>query len=358
MSNKKLNYVKQSKIESLLKKTDYLLMLGARGNGKSYSAKNLIIKKCIETGKEMIYLRRYDLDCKDSVCVSYFGDCPVESMTDGEYTCIDVFRKGIFLANINPDTGKIERGRRIGYCHALSNQEHYKSLAFPNVDFIIYEEVVSFDGRYLYNECNKLQQYISTIFRSRDNGKCILIGNTISRLCPYYREWDLHIERLEIGKTQLYTYHNENGNDTRILVYMTEPLNYNSGMFFGNASKNITAGAYEVNEQPHLPKSIIKYKILYTLVVEYDNFKFLCQLLQDKEDSNKVTWYVQPKTSDIQKGTRIVSNKFYIDPLVTNDFTPLTMSERKVFNMFDDGKVCFSDNLTGTEFNNILKNFM
>lgn len=359
MSNKRIKYpVQQSKVKKLVASCDWLLLLGARANGKSYSAKNFIIKECIDKGKEFIYLRRYDLDIKDSVCVSYFGDCPVETMTNGEYSCIDVYRKGIYLANIDPDTHKIIRGEKIGYCHALSGAEHYKSLAFPNVEFIDFEEFVSFDGRYLFNELSKLQQYASSIFRNR-KGKILMIGNTISRLCPYYRELNLDIEGAPLGTIKHYIYHNDNGEDTKLTAWLTEPLNYNSGMFFGLSSNNITKGAYEVQEQPHLPKSIVKYKVLYTLVMEYNNFKFLCQLLQDKDECNNVCWYVQPKTSEIKEGTRVISNKFSPDPLYTTNFRQaINENEARVLRMFNDDKVCFSDNLTGTEFKNILKNLM
>ena len=357
MSNKKLNYVKESNIEKILKSCDWLMMLGERSNGKSYAAKNLIIRKCIESGKEFIYLRRYDLDVKDSLCVNYFGDSPVEAITDGEYHCIDVYRKNIWLANIGDD-GKATRGKKIGYCHALSASEHYKSLAFPDVDYIIFEELVSMDGRYLYNETQKIQQYTSTIFRNR-KGKVILIGNTISRICPYYRDWDLKVAKQKLGSVENYVFHNDNGEDTKMSVYLTDSLNYNSGMFFGLAAKNITKGAYEVQEQAHLPKSYLKYNNLYTIVLEYNEFKFLCELLQDKEESNNIFWYVQPKTTDVKSGTRVISNKFSPDPYYSLSLRrPINANEKQVFDMFNKGKVCFSDNLTGTEFNNIISHMM
>lgn len=354
MANKKLQYVKSSTIDNVLKDCDYLLLLGERSNGKSYASKNLIIKKCIDTGEEFIYLRRYDLDCKDSLCVSYFGDCPVEAMTDGEYTCIDVYRKGIYLANVDEESGKIKRGKRLGYCHALSGAEHYKSLAFPKVNYIIYEEIVSQDGRYLYNEPSKLMQYISTIYRNR-KGKAILIGNTISRICPYYRDWDLKVARQKLGSIESYTFHNDNGDDTRLSVYLTDTLNYNSGMFFGNPAKNITKGAYEVNNYPHLAKGINHYRIMYTVVIEYNEFKFLAKLLKDKE-TGEVFWFVEPKTSDIKDKTRVISNQFNPSPYYSTTFREyVNANERRVFSMFLSKKVCFADNLTGTEFNNILQ---
>lgn len=352
MANKKRQYVKQKDIKKYLSTCDFLLLLGERSNGKSYSSKNLIIKECYKNHKEFIYLRRYDLDVKDSLCVGYFGDCPIETMTGGEYTCIDVYRKGIYLANVD-ENGKVKRGQKIGYCHALSGAEHYKSLVFKDVNYIIYEEVVSQDGRYLFNEPSKLQQYVSTVFRHR-KGKVILIGNTISRICPYYNEWNLNVAKQSLGTAEDYVFHNDNGDDTRLTVYLTDSLNYNTGMFFGLPAKNITKGAYDVTEQPHLPKRLTQYKKLYNLVVEYNEFKFLCTLLQDKEEGS-VIWFVSPKTTEIQPGTRVISNKFYPNPLITSTFRkPLTEVEARIFNLFSIGKVCYSDNLTGTEWNNII----
>lgn len=354
--NKKLKYVQSKDIKKVLDGCDILLLLGERSNGKSYASKNLIIDSCVEDGDEFVYLRRYDLDVKDSLCVNYFNDVPTEVITDQEYSCIDVYRKGIWLANVNQSTNKVERGQQIGFCHALSAAEHYKSLAFPDVKYVIYEEFISQDGRYLYNEPNKLMHYISTIFRNH-KGKVILIGNTISRICPYYRDWDLKgVAKQKLGSVEYYTFHNDNGEDTRLAVYLTDSLNYNSGMFFGLSAKNITKGAYEVQEWPHIPKSIVKYKILYQVVVEYNEFKFLAQLLQDKEKANEVFWFVSPKTSEVQEKTRVISNQFSTDPLHSTGFNrPLNENERRVFDMFNKGKVCYSDNLTGTEFNNIIK---
>ena len=356
MANKKLKWLESAKVDKVLSLCDWLLLLGERSNGKSYASKNLLIKKCIDNDEELIYLRRYNLDVKDSLCVSYFGDCPVDIMTNGEYSCIDVYRKGIWLANIDEESGKVKRGKKIGYCHALSASEHYKSLAFPKVGYIIFEEVISIDGRYLFNEPNKLQQYVSTIFRNH-KGKVVLIGNTISRICPYYREWDLKgVAKQKLGSVEDYIFHNDNGEDTTLSVFLTDSLNYNSGMFFGLASKNITKGAYEVQKQPHLPKNVTQYKILYQLVFEYNEFRFLCQLLQDKEKSDNVFWYVQPKTSEIKENTRVISNKFSVNPLYSIGFNrPLNENERRVFEMFNRGKVCYSDNLTGTEFDNCMK---
>lgn len=362
MSNKKLKYVSRNKIKSLEKNHEYILLLGERSNGKSYAVKSHAVMRAIETGgeEEFIYLRRFELDTKDSLCVGYFADLDVYAMTNGMYDCIDVYRKNIYLCNMDPETGKISGRKRIGYVHALNLHERYKSIMFPKVERILYEEFISADGKYIYNEADTLEQYTSTIFRNNRKGHVFLIGNKISRICPYFRKWELKgILKQKLGTVDEYTYKNDNGDDTRLCVYMTDTLNYNSGMFFGNVAKQITQGGYEVLEQPHLPEPIGRYKKIYQCVVKHEDFYFLCSFLKHKTRSNVFTWYVEPKTKPyIKKGTRVISSDYSPSILWTASFNPLTKNEQFIFSFLDDKKVCFADNLTGTEFNNIINNYL
>ena len=357
MSNNHIKYLSKKKVRSMSNKCDYLMLLGERSGGKSYAVKSLCIEDAYKNHKLFIYLKRYDLEVKDSLCVSYFADMPVQEMTNGEYSCIDVFRKGIYLANTDPETGKVTRGQKIGICHALSGAEHYKSLAFPDVDAIIYEEFISMNGQYIYNESDALQQYVSSIYRNNRKGKVFLVGNTISRICPYYSDWNLETTKMKPGDTKSFTQENENGPDTVITVYITPSLNTNTGMFFGRASKNITQGAYATTPQPRLPDNIRNYNIIYRVVLHHDNLMFLMQLLQHKEEPDQITWYVCPKTTKIEKGTRVVSTKFSTDPYHTMLLEGITKQEQEIFKMLLAGRVCFCDDLTGTEFYNLLPKF-
>ena len=348
--NKHPKYLSKKKVKGI--KCDYLLLLGERSNGKSYCVKSICVEEAIQNHRMFIYLKRYDLEVKDSLCVSYFADLPVQEMTKGEYSCIDVFRKGIYLANIDEETGKVKRGQKIGICHALSGAEHYKSLQFPEVDNIIYEEIVSQNGQYLYNEPDALQQYVSTIFRNNRKGKVYLVGNTISRICPYYSAWELNVARMKQGAIEHYV----QPEGTDIAVFLTESLNVNTGMFFGHAAKNITKGAYAMDPQPGLPDDIRNYKVLYRVVLQHDNIMFLMSLLQHNE-SNDVTWYICPKTTKIEKDTRVISTQFSTNPYYTRLIEGINSKEQDIFKMLLSGRVCFSDDLTGTEFYNLLPKF-
>lgn len=359
MSNRKKPYLLSVKeLRQVEKDCDYLFLIGARGNGKSYCTKSHLLSQAfenIEDGKcfkQLAYIRRYDLDCKDSLLEPYFADMPIQEITNGKYSCISVFRKKIYFANLGLD-GKVKREICIGQCFSLSGAEHYKSLMFPNIYNIIFEEVISQDNTYLYKEVTvKFQQLISTILRNR-KGKVYLIGNTLSRICPYYGEFGLtNAENVPIGDYVDYTFEH-----TKIRVFHVKPTDYNSGMFWGNSAKNITDGEYITENQPHLSDEIIKYDILYTCVLKYDNFKYLLQFLKHKTTSEYV-WYVSPKTTDIQKNTRVIALEYNPDLYWTHGFLPFTAREKTIFDMLIKSKmVCFSDNLTGTEFNNIITNF-
>ena len=76
---------------------------------------------------------------------------------------------------------------------------------------------------------------------------------------------------------------------------------------------------------------------------------FLMELLQHKI-SGAVTWMVSPKNTKPQENTRIICNKFILDNYATQGFIPLSDGEKIAFNYLKNDKICYSDNLTGTEF--------
>ena len=356
MNRKKSNFFTIKQLRQLMQGCNYLFLIGERSNGKSYSVKHHCLDdafKHIEGNKctrEFAYIRRFERDCKDSVCEPYFADMPISTITDGRYDSISIYRKKIYFSNINEE-GKTVRGVCIGACFALSSAEHYKSLMYPNIYNVIYEEVISQNNDYLYREPFAFQQLISTILRDR-TGQVFLVGNTLSRMCPYYMEYGLrNVENLEQGKCNIYHI-----DKTTIKVYRCDSRGVNSGMFFGSSGKNITQGEYYTEEKPRLEKKIKEYDIKYTCVLKHETFTYLMQFLKDKD--NNYFWYVSPKTSDLFENTRVISHQYNSDPRWTDGFFPLSAGEQTAFDMLlKYNKVVYSDNLTGTEFEQILEEY-
>lgn len=357
MSTKKINYYSSKKIRDT--GANYLMILGQRANGKSYEVKRQCLTEAWENNTEFIYLRRWDMDIKQSQIENYFADAPIEAITHHEADCLYVYQKRIWFARTD-ENGKKIKIRVCGYAIALSQDEHYKSNIFPKVRNIIFEEFISMNY-YLPREPSRLQHLASTIFRNTP-GRVYLIGNTISRVCPYVAEWGLvNLSRQKQGTIEIYTYITEDiDEDTgepvtvKIAVEYAESLNHKNNMFFGLTGKNINSGTWETQAQPHLPKNPDKYTEMYRIVIEYDNFKFFCRFLTDSDGS--AFWYVEPKTSEIKKGTRTVSNRVHTEYWITQGFKPINDQERLAFNyMLRENKIFFSDNLTGTDFYNCLK---
>ena len=349
MSIKSKKYVQASVIKKI--NAQYIILLGGRNNGKSYAVDETCIDDAWNNNKHFAYIRRYDRDNRDTLNTEYFADKTelVKRITNNECNCITVYHKKIYFASQDMETGKIEKVRECGRCFSIAEGEHFKSLQFPNIYNIIFEEFVSESGTYLNNEVNRFQDVISSILRGRE-GHVYMIGNTISRICPYYSEWGLNksVKKAVIGSID---YYNFNDGKTQLALYFTAPLDYPASMFIGNYSKTIKGESFRQDTHPHLDKPYRKYTVLYTMVFMYspDNM-FLMEFLHDEESPNIYTWYVTPKTTPIQNGTRVVSPIFNMSALWTTKFIPISDSEKKIIDFLKIKKICSSDNLTGTEF--------
>ena len=341
-------------------KMSYLILLGQRSNGKSYAVKHLAVREAYKNRRLFIYLRRYKEDIADYLTEQYFQDLDVTGITDGKYNTISVYRKGIYVANLDEE-GNLSRGEKIGDVRALANAERYKSGAYKDYKYIIFEEFIT-DGTYIANEVEKLDSFISTILRQND-GCILLVGNTISRICPYYREYGLdHIRQQKQGTVDIYKKEvtgDEGTTYINIGVYLTGTIEGASKMFFRKSAGMINRGEWTTNDYPH--RKECDTEVVYRVVYIHDNNTFLCDLLSGYDNPLGMIWFIYPKTKNIKEGSRIISknvNDMYIKEgtLWTADFrSAITPQEQQAFKLLLDGYVCFSDNLTGTEFYQCMK---
>lgn len=350
MANKKIVHpVTVEKLEKI--NGDIIILNGGRNTGKSYSVKLLLLREAFkainEAGqcmKKFIYLRRFHDDTKDIFSQTYFDDINISLLTDGRFNSVIVFRHEIYFGNID-ENGKQTKDINIGRVCSMTKVITYKSQVFANYNYIVFEEFVS--DQYTVDEPNKLLNFISTVFRDR-KGVVYMIGNLVSRFNPYFREWEL---TGAMGQA-LDTIDSYKFSDVVIKVWRCpDGVNLNK-MAFGHAKKAIDGVEYESTVQPHLDIDREKAQLIYTVVLQHNELKYLMELLSV---DNNIIWYVSPKTTDIKKGTRVVTNKFTPDMITTNSFIGLNENEGCAFDLLRRNKVCFSDNLTGTEFKQIVK---
>lgn len=333
----------------------YNFLYGERSNGKSFWVKEYCVTSAYKKGELFVLLRRWQVDVKTSNIEAYFADCPISAITNGKYNTISVWAGNIYLANITDDS-KVIRGDIVGRTAYLSGGEHFKSQAFPNYKNIIYEEVTTKDS-YLQDEPNKLMDFVSTVAR-RNSIRVWLIGNTVSRICPYFHEWNLkNIPTQKQGTIDLYEIKTDEIDDcgnmviVKIAVEYCENSGNNSKMFFGNKSKMITSGAWETDIYNAMPKGL-KTTLIYEVMLCRMGFSFIIQLHVDNNNGG-VFVFIYPRTSK-RKIERVISDIFSTSPFHSEYMDKNIKAENDICRLIEKNKVVFSDALTKQDFFGII----
>lgn len=327
-----------------------LMVYGQNCSGKSYQAKDEFFERAMK-GERSFLLRRWADDIKQNKAQKYFDDVDVKKMTKGAWDNIVAWQGDFYLERINDETGKKERSDVVGSYGGLSEWQRFKSLAFVNYTYMIYEEFIT-DGVYLDNECVLLQRMMTIVFRDHD-GTVFMIGNTISRTVPYFMEWTPGVIKQKQGTIELYHFHDADGdgNDMDIAVEYGGKIQGTGSMFFGLASKSINGGEWYVENQPKLPKPYDFYECVYKMAIEYETFSFILKLLIDPYEGTRLL-YVYPKSPG-KKVERVITNKFSDNIFITKCWLN-NNPENYIREAISTGRVCYSDNMTAQDFKSVL----
>ena len=331
----------------------YRMLLGEKSNGKSYAVKSEVIKDAFNEGKKFIYMRRYREDLKTVDVNAYFEDAPVRDITRHMYERVVVDKGILYLANYNEEDDKFDKGPEIGRCVYLSGYEHFASQSFLDVYNIVYEEFIT-QRNYLPNEPAQLQKMVSTILRDRQ-GAVYLVGNTINRVCPYFTEWQLtHTIRQKEGTIEVYNLHREDGDGeeviTQVAVERCESSNSKTNMFFGKTADFIVKGGWETYDKPKKPEG--NFEMLYEVLLEQQGFAFVMQLMVGEDGGQFI--YIYPYTYK-RNIRRKITDRFSTDPFITSTFNKKIKAEVTMQELIKGKKVCYSDNLTGSDFESVLQ---
>ena len=196
-------------------------------------------------------------------------------------------------------------------------------------------------------------QFIATVFGVQHTGRVWLIGNTVSRHNPYFFAWSLKsLAKMKPGDIDIYRYKNEDGSEVSIAVEFCSSLNVDTGMFIGDAHANITTGVWETQSQPLVPESFGKFKVVYTVGIEYQDFNFMLKVIQN---NNKERLLLCTNANENETSRRNVSDRIKGDPMSTTKLIPLTQGDRLTLQLIKRGKLVYANNLVGTDFKAILK---
>lgn len=148
-------------------------IIGARGIGKSFSMKVHPIRRFLKHGEQFIYVRRYKDELKK--VQNYFNDIKAS----GLFPDVTFVVKGrMFYIN----------GKLAGWAIPLSIWQSEKSNAYPLVSTIIFDEFIreKDNSGYIPNEVPALLNLMDTVFRDRENVRCICLSNAVSVVNPYF----------------------------------------------------------------------------------------------------------------------------------------------------------------------------
>lgn len=358
----KRNYYDITPLLEAAPTASYYLLFGSRANGKSWQVKNLLLTAAYngldENKDKFVYLRRWDIDIKQNDVTSYFGDMPIKQITKGDYEGVIAWQGYIYFYN-HDENDKVIKSAPIGRYLALNNSEHYKSQTFVGYKYIVFEEFIT-DKMYLGSEYRPeptiLQQMISTIAR-HEKVQTFLIGNTISRVFPYMECWNLQfMKRMELGTIQINHYYAEGSDEPiDIAVEYCKNVQFENKLFFGQTAKQIVSGEWETYEAAKLPRPKDEYVNAYSICVEYQSFKFVVELLVDPVTAGCIC-FVYPHTKR-RKFPRVISDKFNDNPNITPYFDLKIRPEELMNDCFKKNKVCYSDNLTASDFRQVNNQF-
>ena len=271
---------------------------------------------------------------------------------------ITMYRKELFLTFYDIETHKSKRGAKIGYAVALSTEQNYAGGSYLDVSDIIFEEFMSRTS-YLHDEPNKLLNFYSTVDRKRGTTKLWLVGNTITRVCPYIQEWGLNeiifnqkqgeIKTLWIPTGDI----DDNGKKVEIKIAVEHCKSTGTSSFvFGTHASMLNKGEWQSDPQPKLPKSYKEYKMLFRFAFHYKTFTWLCEYLMDKETKD-VIWFIYPYSGKLKNNIIVFSDIIKTSPYWQKDiYNPLIKNKTLVdlFKTFREIRIFYSSDLCGTEF--------
>lgn len=346
----------------LEKGAQYNLIIGERSNGKTYASLKYGLEKFVETGQQMAYLRRWKEDYRgkrgETLFASLVANDEVSQLTDGKFTRISYYSGKWYLANYDEKLDKIIRAPEpFCYAFALSDMEHDKSTSYPNITTIVFDEFLT-RTYYLVNEFVLFMNVLSTIIRHRDNVKIFMLGNTVNKYCPYFKEMGLkHVETMEQGAIDVYRYGNS---DLKVAVEYCAPIKKEgkkSDIYFTFDSPSlamITGGAWEIDIYPHCPRKYTKNDVVFEYFIDFDDHLLHGEVVV--LDDCTFT-FIHEKTTELKHpDTDLVYSSNY-DPrpnYVRNLTHPINEATKNVYKYFKEEKVYYQDNEVGELVRNYL----
>ena len=344
----------------LSKNAQYNVIFGERSNGKTYAVLKYALERFVNTGEQLAIVRRWQDDFTGKRGVTMFDaiaqNGEIERMTGGAWNGVLYYSSKWYLCRY--ENGKKDEVSEIPFAFgfALTSMEHDKSTAYPNITTVCFDEFLT-RTQYLPDEFVLFMNVLSTIIRQRTNVKIFMLGNTVNKYCPYFREMGLsHVKQMEQGTIDIYKY---GESELTVAVEYTKPnkLGKESDLYFAFDNPKLSmikSGAWEIAIYPHCPVKYVPKDIMFTYFIQFDGELLQCEIV----NTGDLTFtFIHRKTTplkDIDKDL-IYTTDYSAKPNYRRKITkPTSTIERKIADFYAQDKVFFADN----EIGEIVRNYL
>lgn len=348
------------------------MFIGERSNGKTYSSLSYALDRYTENGERFAYVRRLS----ESIRMKYMRELFNGNAHTGDvrthmnklgYDGIQFYSSCFWPTVLSDKNRPVRLDEPMGYCFSINTWETSKGASFPDITTIIFDEFLT-RQYYLPNEPALFENLVSSIVRTRDNVRIIMLANTVSWTAPYFNEWGLnHVREMEQGSFDVY----QTGDGTRkIVVCYTEHAGTKASDVYFNydnpRSRMITTGVWETAMYPRIPDDISEWeKGEPAYIQSIDGWTVKLWPAVTPDGMEVLLVFDNGKT--IIQPTAPYIDKRYIDRIVYTDYfypcanCKLAMSKHSdpytkyILSCLKQGRVFYQNNTVGENVRNYLK---
>ena len=348
---------------------DYNIIIGERGNGKTFAIQKHLVETFLATGKQCFLLRRWMEDVKGAMAQNFWDGnllTQLSDMSNGRFTSI-VYRNGKYICVSYDDKGKpiIDDNNTIGFVWDVNESERLKGQSFPNVQNIVYEEFISLATLgYIPNELTFFLNIISTIVRDRTDVKIWLLGNTVNPYNPFFEHFG--INGLSLKQGEIWTKFDP---ATGCKVALEFCSKRRVGSIFGTSAKYfafgtndgssdmIVSGQWQIPDYPTC--KFVSENSRFKMYIRFDEKILELHIMSKNRDYFVYVREISSRTT--------LSSKYLVLDLVpipkNNCYTSLANvpPERLptiLFDLINNNKIWFDTKLTGSFFYNFMAQSM
>lgn len=340
----------------------YYVIYGERSNGKTYSSLDYCLDNFVGKGEQFAYVRRWGEDIRKKQLSQLFSahaeNGSISRKTNNHWEGMDYTGNKFRLTHTDEEGRIILDEIPCGYAFDLNSMEHYKSISFPKITTIVFDEFLSRNG-YLPNEFILFTNVVSTIVRQRNNIRIIMLGNTVNRSCPYFSEMGLsHIKEQKPGTVDVYHY---GSSGLEVVAEYCSPTSKRGGkksdvyFAFDNPElQMITQGAWEIAVYPHKPCNFKPKDIQFVFFIEFEDDILQCECVALDTGPfifiHRKTGEIKHPDTDLVYTTR-PSEKWNYKMCLTHQHDDFS---RLVVRMINENKIFYADNEVGEIVRNYL----